>query len=349
MKGSRSRKTTQLTLFSSMKRITKTDISNKGKAQIGKRTSVVPNVAGLFPPSASYFSASKVSNLSCIDDADGFVEDVPIDGSSLKKQSDPNVYCTLVPLVEVNAIGVGSEELVSDDSNEGVLSNEGTEKQEIIRGVVKPQILDCRNSTSQAIDVEDRSESVKAEPFEMPQTDYVKFELCICTCHFARVNSCCVDAPESVHTASSRDSLLDATEDEASVHMRGTVRDEAFRNSSVVIGKINTRIVGRKFSTDAVCEEGMQLAFVRNADNPKDSNAVKVRATEWTLLFLTCLELQVWDVNFRFFHAFHTLVKLQQIFDNALSRKETSSLLHVLGMFSPSSEEESYPLKLRNS
>jgi len=289
-----------------MNRITNTstkDTSRKGKAQIGKRTSVVPSVAGMLPPSASHMSESKVSNLSCIDDSDDFQQDVFIDVSTLSNHSDAALDCTIVPLAEVNGIGVGSEELVSDDSDEGVLcplSNAGTEKQEIIKGVVKPQI-----------DVEDRSDSVRGvevEPFEMTQTDYVKFEeLCICTCHFALVNSCCGDTQESVFTTTSGDRLLGANDDEASELMHGTVREKVFGDSSV-IGNINTRIVGRKFSMQAVCEEGMQLAFVRDADNPKDSNAVKVRATEWTLLFLICLGLQVDDVNLHAFHAFCTFV-----------------------------------------
>ena len=125
----------------------------------------------------------------------------------------------------------------------------------------------------------------------------MKFEeLCICTCHFAVVNSCCGETPESEQTAASRDSLLGADDDEASVHMHGIVREEVSRDSSVVVGDIDTRIIGRKFSMEAVCE-GMQLAFVRDADNPKDSNAVKVCATR---LFF------IWSGGCKFscFHAF---------------------------------------------
>lgn len=281
MKGSR-RKTTQLTLFSSMKRITKTstaDTSKKGKAQIGNRAPVFPIVAEIRSSSTSHLSEAKVSESSCIDDSDDFQEDVLIDINSLKDHSQL--------FVEANAIGVDSfsEDLVSENSKEGVLcplSIEGTANQKITKGDVKPQILDYMNYTSQALDVEDTSDflkDVKAEPFEMTRADHVKFEeLCICTCHFSSVNSRCLDTPESVH------SLLDENDDGASVLTDGAVGDDPFRDSSIVIGNINTRIVGRKFSTGAVCEEGMQLAFVRDAENPKDSNAVKVRGTEWTLL-----------------------------------------------------------------
>ena len=116
VKGSR-RKTTQLTLFSSMKRVTSTsteESSTKGKGQNGKR----------------------------------------------------NLDCTVVPLAEASTIGVGSEELASDDSKEGVLcslSNARTEKQEILNEVVKVEI--------DVVATSDSVRDVKLEPFEMTQRD----------------------------------------------------------------------------------------------------------------------------------------------------------------------------------
>lgn len=264
MKGSK-KKTTQLTLFSSMKRVTKspsTDSSRKGKAEVGKRDPAV-QVAGALLPTAD-------SNLSCKDDSADFQEHLPIDISPLKNHADANVDCNMVPL------GVGSEEPVSDNEGDFSFENGGTKKQKQVMEVfVKPEILEQKDSTSQEIDIEYRTDSltgVKLESCEMTETDIVKFEgLCICTCHFAPVNS---DTPESVL----QDSLLDANEDDSSVHMHGVVQEEASSDSSVVISSFNTRIVGRKFSGGAVCEEGMQLSFVRDADNAKDSNAVKVCA-----------------------------------------------------------------------
>lgn len=286
-KGSR-RKSTQLTLFSSMKRITKTsttDASRKDKAQTGKKMSVASNVVRIPILSAPHLSEVKVSNLPCKDEADDFQEDLATAARSLNGHTDASVGCTVMPFVGTDAIGVGScsEEVVSEDSKEGVLcslSNGGTVKQEFAKEAVNPRILECRNSISQVMDVEDRSHSmrgVKAEPFELTQTDYVKLEeLCICTCHFTPVKSCCSDAPESIGTASFQDSFLGVNDSEASVNMDGIVQDATCRDSSLVVGTIATHIVGRKFSTEAVCEEGMSLAFVRDADNPKDSNAVKV-------------------------------------------------------------------------
>lgn len=263
MKGSK-KKTTQLTLFSSMKRVTKsptTDSSRKGKAEVGKRNQAFQVAEALLPTADS--------NLSCKDDSGDFQEDLPFDISPLKNNSGANVDCNMVPL------GVGSEEPVSDNEGDFSFENGGTEKQKQVMEVfVKPEILDQKDSTSQEIDIEYRTNltGVKLESCEMTETDIVKFEgLCICTCHFALVNS---DSPESVL----QDNLIDANEDETSVHMHGAVQEEASSDSSVVIGNLNTRIVGRKFCVGAACEEGMQLSFVRDADNAKDSNAVKVRA-----------------------------------------------------------------------
>ena len=56
---------------------------------------------------------------------------------------------------------------------------------------------------------------------------------------------------------------------------------------SVALGTINTYIVGREFSMVTVCEEGMPLAFVRDADNPKESNAFKVGTV--TFLAFMCV------------------------------------------------------------
>ncbi|KAG0617281.1 hypothetical protein M758_5G178400 [Ceratodon purpureus] len=285
-KGSR-RKSTQLTLFSSMKRITKTsttDASRKDKAQAGKRTSEISNVVGIPTLPTSHLSQFKVSSLSAKDDSDDFQEDVPTALNSLNGHPDANVVSTVMPLAGADATGVGScsDEMVSDDSNEGVLcpfNDKRTVKQEFTKDVVKPEISECRNPTSQIHDVKDRSDSItdmKVEPLELTQTDYVKFEeLCICTCHFVPVNSCSSETPESIHSASSRDNL-DVIDSEGSVHMDDVVRDVTNRDSSVVVGTIDTHIVGRKFSMEAVCEEGMPLAFVRDPDNPKDSNAIKV-------------------------------------------------------------------------
>lgn len=66
-----------------------------------------------------------------------------------------------------------------------------------------------------------------------------------------------MDVLEFVYIVLLRDSLLDVIEDEVFVYMCGIVWDEVFRNLLVVIGKINICIVGRKFSMDVVCEEGM--------------------------------------------------------------------------------------------
>lgn len=296
-----------------MKRITKTsttDASRKDKAKTGKKTSVVPNVVGMSTPSSSPLSEFKVSNLSCKDGVDDFQEDVPSAISSLNNHADVNEVCTIMSLVGADAIGFGScsEEVLSDESNEGVLcalSKEGTDNEEFMNGAVNPQILECRSSMSQVLDVEDRSDRIsvmKMEPFEMTQTDYVKFEkLCICTCHFGPVNSCCSDTPEAI------DNSLDVNNSDASVFMDGIVRDVTCRLSSVVVGTIDTHIVGRKFSMGTVCEEGMSLAFVRDADNPKDSNAVKVGVTAWLLSFLICLILHVEDIIFLAYHIFVTI------------------------------------------
>ena len=310
-----------------MKRITKNSTTDALRTDKVHTTSVVPNVVEMPTLSISHLSEVKVSNLSCEDDTDNFQEDMPTADSFLINRTDANTVTNVTPFLGYGAVGVGScsEEVVSDDSNEGVLcplSNEGTEKQEFTMGVINHQVLECRNSISQVLHAEDRSDSmrgVKVEPSEMMEMGYVKFEeLCICTCHFAPVYSCCSGTPESMHTASSRDNILVVNDSEASVHVDSIDRDVDCRDSSVVVGTIDTHIVGRKFSMEAVCEVGMSLAFVRDADNPKDSNAVKVGVTLWRLSFLICLRLRVNDANFL---AFHVFVKLQNYLYKKFSRE----------------------------
>lgn len=61
--------------------------------------------------------------------------------------------------------------------------------------------------------------------------------------------------------------------------------DVVCRDLLVVVGSIDICIVGRKFSVEVVCKEGMEFIFVRDGDNFKDFNVIKVGFIDWLYLF----------------------------------------------------------------
>ncbi|KAG6543623.1 hypothetical protein Mapa_014986 [Marchantia paleacea] len=50
-----------------------------------------------------------------------------------------------------------------------------------------------------------------------------------------------------------------------------------------LVGTLETRIVGRRYNRGISCEEGMQVTVLRDPENPKDSNAIKIVPLETPL------------------------------------------------------------------
>lgn len=290
------RKSTQLTLFSTMKRISKPSTSavrRKDDATPGKRTSVVSNVPEKHTLSTSHLAESKVMNSSCDDDSQ---EELPIAVNPLKGHTDTDMGFTGMPPLVGDDSGVSSpsKEVIfrNDDQsdkflemkilNEGLAvppSNEEAEKLVPMVQVLRSQILKFENTTSQepATVVGSQGEiGVKVESSELTETDAAKNEeVCICLCHYASISSCNPNHKQSMNSTLMENST-EVKDGAPAPDLNDTLGDAARRDSLAVVGSIDTCIVGRKFSVEVACKEGMELTFVRDGDNPKDSNAIKV-------------------------------------------------------------------------
>lgn len=288
-----------------MKRISKPSTSavrRKDDATPGKRTSVVSNVPEKHTLSTSHLAESKVMNSSCDDDSQ---EELPIAVNPLKGHTDTDMGFTGMPPLVGDDSGVSSpsKEVIfrNDDQsdkflemkilNEGLAvppSNEEAEKLVPMVQVLRSQILKFENTTSQepATVVGSQGEiGVKVESSELTETDAAKNEeVCICLCHYASISSCNPNHKQSMNSTLMENST-EVKDGAPAPDLNDTLGDAARRDSLAVVGSIDTCIVGRKFSVEVACKEGMELTFVRDGDNPKDSNAIKVGSIDWLHLF----------------------------------------------------------------
>lgn len=298
VKGRR-RKSTQLTLFSSMQRITKPlmpDVLGIDKELTGKRKLGVhdPGVVSSLKPKVSYLSGTSkdgsfqsdllMSTQTCeYQKTDRCVSSVVVNGStyvgsSKSVKEEINMYRESENVC-LNGMSMTKREDVTWCSYgyegrdiQGHIKEETTSDKAL--GPYKAMVkLEDGGNSSNDIKLELHVDCVETSQDNVVLTTEI---VCICNCHFATARSRCVDKQQVTQNACGWEDSKEVNVHEAASQSSKPVNGLERVMVPEVVGVVDTFIVGRKFNLEGVCKDEMEVTFVRDPENPKDANAIKV-------------------------------------------------------------------------
>lgn len=298
VKGTR-RKSTQLTLFSSMQRVTKPvmpDVMCIDKELACKRKLRGHDPGGL--PSLK----TEVSNLSGTSNGNSFQSDLLMSTQTCEYQKRD---CRVSSIVVSGSTYVGSSKSVNEELNlyteseNGSLNGLSIAKREDatwcayghegrdVQGYIKEETTSDKalGPYKEIVKLEDggiSSNDIKLE-LNMDRVETLQDNVvlttdivCICNCHLATTRSRGADKQQVTQNACGWEDSNEVNVQEAANQLSKPLNGLDRVMVPEVVGVVETFITGRKFNLEGVCKDKMEVAFVRDPENPKDANAIKV-------------------------------------------------------------------------